>query len=465
MTDVILTDAQEQAIEEIVDWYENRSNEQQVFRLFGFAGTGKTTITKHAIGELGLNMYGGERKVKTREYDDSEYEDYDEYLESIEHDSDSDEVVPEVLFGAYTGKASYVMRKHGTPAKTIHSLIYSVIEATEREIEEANKKLAELETAAIKLHGMDRVLADAQIEALRMRIKEMKFPRFGLNPESDVRRCKLLVLDEVSMVGHDMAKDVLSFGKPILVLGDPGQLPPIKGEGAFTQQEPDIMLHEIHRQAQESAIIRLATLARQGKMIPYGKHDNFVWKMSKRGIEPAHLLNAEQVICGRNATRFDLNNAMRRQAGFDISCPYPTSPAERIICLKNNNSKGLINGMFLSISDSGPLKIKKKKLDGIAFSGVIETEEGKEIGEEEIYLGHFLDHIQYDPNRHDRDWKEKKNLIEATFGWAITCHKAQGSQFKNVIVWDDHLGRTNEDRARWLYTAITRAEEGLVILD
>ena len=81
-----------------------------------------------------------------------------------------------------------------------------------------------------------------------------------------------------------------------------------------------------------------------------------------------------------------------------------------------------------------------------------------------IYKGHFEDHVALDPDRHDRDWKGKRLLIEATFGWAITCHKAQGSQWENIVVWDDGLGRTEQDRRRWLYTAITRAERGLVIL-
>src|SRR6185295_17115561 len=91
-----------------------------------------------------------------------------------------------------------------------------------------------------------------------------KRPGFALNPKSDAAHAKLIVLDEVSMVSEEMARDLMSFGRPILVLGDPGQLPPIKGEGAFTRDAPDIMLTEIHRQAGESAIIRLATMARQG---------------------------------------------------------------------------------------------------------------------------------------------------------------------------------------------------------
>ena len=80
-----------------------------------------------------------------------------------------------------------------------------------------------------------------------------------------------------------------------------------------------------------------------------------------------------------------------------------------------------------------------------------------------IYKGHFEDHVDFDRERHDRDWREKRKLTEATFGWAITAHKAQGSQWENVIVWDDGLGKSELDSRRWLYTAITRAEQGLVI--
>ena len=82
------------------------------------------------------------------------------------------------------------------------------------------------------------------------------------------------------------------------------------------------MLTEIHRQAGESAIIRLATMARQGLPIPYGEHDAYVWKMPRLGVMPEQMLRGGQVICGRNATRVQLNNAMKRAAGFDTV--YPT---------------------------------------------------------------------------------------------------------------------------------------------
>jgi exodeoxyribonuclease-5 len=418
---------QAQAIEAIKDWFQNRTKEQQVFRVFGYAGTGKTTITRHAIAELGLAS------------------------------SKEDCASGGVLYAAFTGKAALVMTRKGTPASTIHSLIYRVSEATREEIEKIKAEAAELRAGIGALAPAERLFAESRLRSIEMRLENAHKPAFTLNTESALRDAKLLVLDEVSMVGEEMARDVLSFGRPVLVLGDPGQLPPVKGEGAFTQTEPDVMLTEVHRQAAESAILRLATLARDGRPIPYGKHDAYVWKMRREEVSAAQMLRGGQVICGRNATRLHLNSAMKREAGF--SGAYPSGSGEKIICLKNHNVLGLVNGMFLN------LKNIIEDEDKFSFSAEIETEDGVPCGTHQVYKGHFDDHLRFDPEREKRDWQRKRGLIEAVWGWAITCHKAQGSQWENVIVWDDGIGRAKEDRARWLYTAITRAERGLVILD
>ena len=169
-------------------------------------------------------------------------------------------------------------------------MIYSVTEATEEEIEAAAKTIREAEDAARRMSGFDRTTAEAAIEAMRQALSAMKHPRFALNPQSDAADARLIVLDEVSMVGDEMARDLMSFGKPILVLGDPGQLPPIKGEGAFTRDEPDVMLTEIHRQAAESAIIRVATMARKGEPIGFGVYAAHVAKLRKGDITPEQAL-------------------------------------------------------------------------------------------------------------------------------------------------------------------------------
>jgi exodeoxyribonuclease-5 len=401
---ITLTDLQAAALRRAKAWFETGTAAQQVFSIAGYAGTGKSTIVRFLVEDLGLA-------------DD------------------------EVLYGTFTGKAAHVLRKKGTPCQTIHSLIYRVHEASEEEIAAARKRLEKAEADARDLAGIERVVADAKIQALKTEITDLRRPRFGLNPESAVRDCKLLVLDEVSMVGPEMEADIISFGKPVLILGDPGQLPPIKGAGAFTRREPDVMLTEIHRQAAESAVIRLATMARTGEFIPYGQHDDYVWKMSGRDVGPAQLLNGGQVICGLNASRIGLNNAMRRAAGFEGA--LPTGRGEKIICLKNDHALGLLNGMFLEL---GAIEA----VDDERFRATITSDEGGLVGGRNLrgkpnrlslYAGHFLDHQTLDPQRDERDWKIKRRLIEATFGWAITCHKAQGSQWENVIVIDDHWAK------------------------
>jgi len=229
---------QAKAITDIKDWFENRTDEQQVFRVFGYAGSGKTTITRHAIGELGLSAMdsaGGQGGV---------------------------------LFAAFTGKAALVMTRKGTPASTIHSLIYRVSEATPEEVARVETEAAELRSEIVTMSAAERAFATERLKRLELRLADIHKPQFVLNEQSLVCDADLVVLDEVSMVGHEMAADLLAFGKPILVLGDPGQLPPIKGEGAFTDAEPDVMLTEVHRQAGDSAIIRLATMARESQPIP-----------------------------------------------------------------------------------------------------------------------------------------------------------------------------------------------------
>lgn len=415
------------AIAAIEDWFRRRTRDQQVFRLFGYAGTGKTTITRHAIGELGL--------------------------EPMDRTGGSGGV----LYAAFTGKAALVMTRKGTPASTIHSLIYKVSEATPEEIERVTRELESLRGGLRAMGPAERSFAETQIRRLELRLADIHQPRFILNEQSLVRDADLIVLDEVSMVGAEMASDLLAFGKPILVLGDPGQLPPIKGDGAFTDADPDVMLTDIHRQAETSAIIRLATLARQSMPIPYGEHDDFVWKMRRSDIGPHQFLKGGQVICGRNATRLFLNTAMKQAAGFPDA--YPRGGGEKIICLKNRHDLGLVNGMFLDLSDI-------RDESPLAFSALVRTEDGTSVpGRQWFYKGHFDDHVAYDAERLRRDWRDMRGLVESVWGYAITCHKAQGSQWENVIVYDDGLGRTAEDRARWLYTAITRAEQGLVILD
>ena len=158
MTSFTPSDSQAAAIGAIKTWFETRTSEQQVFRLFGYAGSGKSTVLKFALDELGLSPH---RSAK------------------------DGGCVPGVVTATFTGKAALVLTRKGTPARTIHSLIYSVTEATEEEIEAAAKKVREAEMGIRTLTGFDRTAAEAGIEAMRQALSAMKKPRFALNPQSD----------------------------------------------------------------------------------------------------------------------------------------------------------------------------------------------------------------------------------------------------------------------------------------
>ena len=136
MTEFTPSATQAAAIREIKEWFDTRTEQQQVFRLFGYAGSGKTTVLKFALDELGLSPH--------RSWKDGR-------------------CVPGVVTATFTGKAALVLTRKGTPARTIHSLIYSVIESTEEEIAAAAVKVQEAEAAARKLTGFDRTAAESGI--------------------------------------------------------------------------------------------------------------------------------------------------------------------------------------------------------------------------------------------------------------------------------------------------------------
>lgn len=375
---------QEHALEEVDRWLKARpgkGNTPQIFRLFGFAGTGKTTLAR----ELAAKAKGT------------------------------------VLFATFTGKAALVLQSKGCHgASTIHSLIYKP--------------------------KQDPITGEFH---------------FDLNDDSELRSAKLLIIDEVSMVGEELARDLLSFRKPILVLGDPAQLPPVKDTGFFINARPDVMLTEVHRQARDNPIIWLSMQVREGKRLEPGRYgDTELIDRSNcdRLAVWAQVSAADQLLCGLNKTRAHSNTKIRREAGLAREGdPNEWLPVvgDRLICLRNNREHGILNGMlFDCISSESEIhrklpgaKMRVKSLDQpkrapIDVRTPREFFEGKEA---------------------DLDWRAIVDHQQFTFGWAITVHKAQGSQWPHVgIINEAHVFR--EDADKWLYTAITRAAERVTMV-
>ncbi len=366
---------QDQAIRAVEKWLKNKKG-PQIFRLFGFAGTGKTTLAKHlAEGVKGT-----------------------------------------VLYGCFTGKASLVLRKKGCEgATTIHSMIYKA--------------------------RQDPVTGEVT---------------FKLDRDSAASAAELIVIDEVSMVGQELANDLLSYGKKVLVLGDPAQLPPVKGEGFFINGNPDVMLTEVHRQAAENPIIRMSMDIREGKRLAPGEYGSSV-VIKRDDVDQDQMrelvLGADQLLCGLNRTRTNFNariRTLKELAG--VQQAWHPAVGDRLVCLKNDRDENLFNGGLwmtreVEPKSTGTLRILVESLD--------EPERSPQHIE---VLEPF-----FNGTEKDLDWRKRMGYQEFTYGWALTCHKAQGSQWDNVIVFDESRA-FRDDSAKWLYTAITRAAEKVTVV-
>jgi exodeoxyribonuclease-5 len=368
---------QDDALKSVERWL--KAGRPQLFRLFGYAGTGKTTLARY-------------------------------FAEHVDGP---------VQFAAFTGKAAQVLRSKGaTNARTIHSLIY-------------------------RPRGEEAVEDEATG-------KTSMSPTFSLNRQSPISKAKLVIIDECSMVDEQLGKDLMSFGTPILVLGDPGQLPPISGGGYFTDHEPDILLTEIHRQARDNPIIRLALDVREGREFMRGDYGS-AQVIGKEDVTQDLVLKADQVLVGTNRTRRRYNQRLRELKGF--SAAYPQA-GDKLVCLRNDPAKGLLNGSLWKVMTSAKETVKP----GINLL-VSPEEDDPERGVAKIKL---LKGAFDDPDT-DIPWAQKKRYDDFDFGYALTVHKAQGSQWNDVVLFDESWA-FKETRQRWLYTAITRAAQTLTVV-
>lgn len=400
---------QDDALRSVNDWFHNST--EQVFHLFGYAGTGKTTLAKH----LAEGIKG------------------------------------QVLFAAFTGKAAYVLQSKGCEgASTIHSLIYHSRDKSKQQLLDMEKQLQDL-INELTLENKD-IDSHSRVKELRKLIAverdSAKQPFFVLNADSVVRHAALVIIDECSMVDAKMGSDLLSFGTKVLVLGDPAQLPPVGGAGYFTENvKPNIMLEEIHRQAEESPIIRMATRVRKELSLDVGDYGSNCHVLADTKLSPELVLSFDQILVGKNKTRFSTNRRIRELRG--ITDQYPVE-GDRLVCLRNDHEAGLLNGAIFSVSSVGGILDNKVVMDILP--------EGKDFTQS------VLAHEHYFLGRgEDLPWFERREAQEFDYGYALTVHKAQGSQWDKVLLFDES-GVFRKDRWRWLYTGITRAAENITIV-
>ena len=339
----------------------------------------------------------------------------------LEHD--------EVLFTAFVGKATLAMTRNGLNAKTLHSAICyckdePVLDENGNVVTEYNRRVT----------------------------KRVFTRRRKIDP-----RIRLIVVDEGSMVPAKMADWLLKVKVPIIVLGDLNQLPPVIGDSFFLK-EPDVVLTQIMRQSSESPIPYFAqnVLQNGSKCLSPGLQiGDKINVLSKADITPELLKDYDVIICGTNKTRNNLNTYIRERI-YGRTQDYPVI-GDKLICRENDwtfsvDDVYLINGLIGYVTDIDLESISDYTMK-IDFKPEFMDNEFKNVTLDRIYMG-------LSPN--DKRFY-RSNYHKFEYGYAITCHLSQGSQYNRVLVFNESFG-TAEERRKWLYTAVTRAIDKVTIL-
>lgn len=287
---------------------------------------------------------------------------------------------------------------------------------------------------------------------------------------------KVVVVDEVSMAPRDIMELLFNHNVFIIALGDPFQIPPVdKDQDNGLLNNPDVFLNEIMRQELESDIIKLSMQIRNHESIKYGKGTDAI-VISKKDLNTGVLQWADQIIVGTNATRININNQMRRLLGRG---EHPEE-GDKVICLRNywdiiaTNGDPLVNGTIGYISS--PYETYNQIPHYINNGGVIKILNAKFISDTNADFARLpMDETQILTGERCLDYKTLFRLssnmrtshlvpMEFTYGYAITGHKSQGSQWNKVLVIEERFPFEKEEHARWLYTCVTRASEKLVLV-
>lgn len=337
----------------------------------------------------------------------------------------------DVCYVAYTGKAALVLRDKGCPnSMTAHKLLYQ------------------------------------------------SFPRadgtFFHKIKRPIDPYKLIVVDEISMLPKEMWELLLSHRVHVIALGDPFQLPPI-GEDNGVLANSHIFLDEIMRQAQESEIIRLTMDIRAGKPLQLFR-GNEVQVIEKKDLVAGMFLWADQIICAKNETRRWVNDLVRRYKYGDNVGDEPII-GDKVICLRNSWDTITENGDVLVNGTTGTVQ-KVAYRRGIAMMPKMMFLDILPDGYTEADLFHSEYELEFkninsdyklittgEPTVTKANFKRFPKAFkpeEFDYGYCVTCHKSQGSEYDKVLVFEEHL--RGGDHARWLYTAATRAKKKLVIV-
>lgn len=292
----------------------------------------------------------------------------------------------------------------------------------------------------------------------------------------------IIIVDEVSMLPKNLWNLLCSHNVYIIALGDPMQLPPIeKDQNNGILEHPHIFLDEVMRQAQESEIIRLSMHVREGKPLytfPKSNINQEVMIIRPFEVTDGMMLWADQIICATNNTRKNLNFHVRKILEYPEEHPVE---GDKVINLHNewetlsSYNNPLTNGVigqikkYETINYAYPYALRRKptcinllKMD-ITGDEVNETFSGLVADYNELLTGvpSFSGKEEY---LLQRRYKKEPFPLHFNYGYAITCWKAQGSEWNKILGYEENFPYTAEEHTKYLYTLITRAQNRLVLV-
>lgn len=329
---------------------------------------------------------------------------------------------------AYTGAAAVNMRTKGLlNAGTIHSWIYHT-------------------SVTQKYDQSGNIIIDDYFN----RPKET----LDFVPKIQLKNIKLIIIDEAYMVPYEMKKDIEKFGIKILACGDWNQLPPINSKPAYLTSTNVRVLTKTMRQSENSYIGRLAYSSLYGYPISNGYYGD-VLVINEDELTDQMILSSDIVLCSKNTTREYYNNKIRKLYGFDGKIPQY---GERIICRSNNKFEvvdniNLANGLIGSVVNFPDVS----GFDGKTFRLLFKPDLLNNAFDIRASYKYFIaPYQQKEILKNDRYLEGEK----FEFGYSITTHLSQGSEFNNVIVIDEPM--MGDLKNRLSYVAITRAKQRLI---
>lgn len=377
-----------------------------VFRLFGRAGCGKTTCSV-AIRKLGLNP----------------------------------------LYVSFTNRAVAVLASKGCfPCTTVHSLLYDMDDGgvlmNPYELQQQREYIDAMEAGVPPSERPPLPSARSSVGFTRREWSEIQQKVTGYD---------CIVVDEASMIGKRMGEDLEFIGLPIIGIGDPDQLPPVGDWPFFDPKSPDVLLTKVLRT--DGDILDLAAHVRRGgKFSDMPKGEDYE---VRRKADP-FWFDCDQVLCGIHDKRRELNKHVRKLRGFTGFIP---NVGEKICCVSNNKDYGVTNGSLWTaeaIDVEGDYAI----IDLLEYAPRKEPKNLERILSVPVHITCFVQDIK---NKDDLPIDVRYDSVLATWGYAITVHKAQGSEWNTVTLFDDsHIFR--DDKRKWAYTGATRAAKKLYVV-